>query len=61
MGLQKRSEAMARHMDEVLREEVDNTDQLHAEFHYLQSKQTAPTGHKPKQDERSTDEQRKEK
>lgn len=52
MSLTKSSPSYAMHMDEVMREEVDNTDQLHAEFLYLQSKQTSPTGHKQQNDER---------
>lgn len=64
MSRTKRSDAYARHMDEVFmdhREELEEAEciaTLEREFHYLEQQQTAPTGHKPKHNERLDYEQR---
>lgn len=53
MSLQKRSEAYARHMDEVFREDARDYDLEYREYQYLQQHKPAPTGaQNPKKDER---------
>lgn len=53
MSLQKRSEAYARHMDEVFREDARDYDLEYREYQYLQQHKPAPTGaQNQKKDER---------